>query len=58
MEAYMTAHEIRQRLSDRNLVEVAKRLGITYSRLRRYYLGNETHLKVEEILSIAEYLRK
>ena len=54
----MTAHEIRQRLSDRNLVEVAKRLGITYSRLRRYYLGNETHLKVEEILSIAEYLRK
>ena len=52
--------QTRRRLDDRNLSTVAERIGgsISYSRLRRWYLGNETALKIEEIYKVKEYLEK
>jgi len=54
----MTAPEIRERLKDRNLSYLAGLLEMSYGKLRRWYLGNETALSIEELRRLVEYLRK
>lgn len=54
----MTAPEMRERLKDRNLVYLSGVLNLSYGRLRRWYLGNENALNIEELRKLIEYLRK
>lgn len=54
----MTSIEARDRMRDRNLSYVAKALDIPYSRLRRWVLGNESAISLEQVRKLVEYLRK
>jgi hypothetical protein len=54
----MTAIEAREKMKDRNLAYVAKVLDIPYSRLRRWCLGNELSITLEQVRKLVEYLRK
>lgn len=54
----MTSVEAREKMKDRNLRYVSNALDIPYFRLRRWVLGNEAAISLEQVRKLVEYLRK
>lgn len=52
----MTEQEIRQKLSDRNLTVVAKRIGHKYSSVRNFVSGDAKRPTWELVKALEEYL--
>lgn len=52
----LTIEEIRERLADRNLAEVARRSGVPYHTIRRIMAGEDARYKA--IRAISDYLKE
>lgn len=54
----MTLEQIRERLSDRNLREVARRVGLNYHTIRRVAIGSEHDPKNSTVEKLVAYFKE